>query len=69
MNQAKRLKELEQENSKLKRRMAELSLAILRTSPGDTSKPGAAPDRSGACPARRGKHFSAGAEGQNGGSK
>ena len=55
VDQAKRLKELEQENSKLKRLVAELSLdkQILRTSLGETSTPGAAAYRCGACTAVR----------------
>ncbi len=42
VDQAKRLKELEQENAKLKRLVANLSLdnLVLRTSPRETSKPG-----------------------------
>jgi hypothetical protein len=41
VDQAKRLKELEQENAKLKRLVAELSLdkLVLKASPRETSKP------------------------------
>jgi transposase-like protein len=41
VDQAKRLKELEQEKAKLKRLVAELSLdkLVLKTSPRETSKP------------------------------
>lgn len=50
MDQAKRLKELEQENSKVKRLVAELSLdkQILQDITRKTSKPGAAAYRCGA---------------------
>jgi putative transposase len=41
VDQARRLKELEQENSKLKRLVGELSLdkLVLKISPRETSKP------------------------------
>ena len=62
MDQAKRLKELEQENSKLKCLVAEFSLdkQILQTSRGETSKPGAAAYRCGACHGVRGERASYG---------
>jgi len=52
MDQAKRLKELEKENGKLKRLVAELSLdkQILKDIAEETSKPGATSVRRGACP-------------------
>ena len=52
MDQAKRLKELEKENGKLKRLVAELSLdkQILKDLRRETSKPGATSVRGGACP-------------------
>jgi putative transposase len=53
IDQAKRMKDLERENARLKRLVAELSLdkQILQDVASGTSKPGAAALRSGACAA------------------
>ena len=53
-DQAKRLKELEKENSRLKRRLAdaELDKAICERPPRETSEPGEAAASSGVCPRR-----------------
>ena len=51
MDQAKRLKVLEQENTRLRRAVADLTLdkQILQEVTGETAKPGASPAVGGAC--------------------